>query len=288
LSPIEQRIKAKIQEVGRPLKDWKVNINYGIKTGFNDAFIITGEKRKELLKEDPKSAEILRPILRGRDIKRYSYDYADLWLLYIPWHFPLHNDPTITGASMIAEEAFKDSYPAIYKHLLQYKLQLQNRNKAETGIRYEWYALQRWGSNYRDDFFRPKIIYPNMTKFLPFHLDSEGFMQNDKSFMITGNHLEFLAAFFNSSLFKYCFLNNFPELQGGTRELRKIFLQEIPVIDVDDLSNQIFKFKLGQINARISQGLNISSLIIEIDNMIFDLYNLSKDEREEIGFIEIQ
>ncbi len=288
LSPIEQRIKAKIERVGTPLKDWDINIYRGVLTGYNEAFIIDGKKKGELIAADPKSAEIIRPILRGRDIKRYSYDYADLWLLYIPWHFPLHEDPTITGASIVAEEAFKDSYPAIYEHLSHYKLQLQNRNKAETGIRYEWYALQRWGSNYRDDFFRPKIIYPNMTKFLPFHLDSEGFMQNDKSFMITGSHLEFLAAFFNSSLFKYCFLNNFPELQGGTRELRKIFLQEIPVIVVDGFLNQTFKIKLEQINEQLGQGMDISNLVIEIDNMIFDLYNLSKDEREEIGFIEIQ
>jgi hypothetical protein len=221
LSPIEQRIKAKIQEVGRPLKDWKVNINYGIKTGFNDAFIITGEKRKELLKEDPKSAEILRPILRGRDIKKYGYDFSDLWLINT------HNGIKEKGVKPINIE----DYPAVKSHLDRYYSEILKR--LDKGI--TPYNLRNCA--YMDDFFRPKIIYPNMTKFLPFHLDSEGFMQNDKSFMITGNHLEFLAAFFNSSLFKYCFLNNFPELQGGTRELRKIFLQEIPVIDVDDLSN---------------------------------------------------
>ncbi|MDR1022811.1 MAG: class I SAM-dependent DNA methyltransferase, partial [Prevotellaceae bacterium] len=69
LSPIEQRIKAKIEAVGTPLKDWDININYGIKTGFNEAFIISGEKRKELIEQDPKSEEIIRPLLRGRDIK---------------------------------------------------------------------------------------------------------------------------------------------------------------------------------------------------------------------------
>lgn len=86
--------------------------------------------------------------MRGRDIKRYSYEFADLYLLYIPWHFPLHKNSNISGSSLEAEEAFENQYPAIYRHLLKFKKQLSNRNKAETGIRYEWYALQRWGANY--------------------------------------------------------------------------------------------------------------------------------------------
>lgn len=89
-----------------------------------------------------------RPILRGRDIKRYSYDWAGLWLIWIPWHFPLHLDSSIQGSSAEAEQAFMDQYPSVYQHLLLYKPQLSARNKAETGIRYEWYALQRWGANY--------------------------------------------------------------------------------------------------------------------------------------------
>ena len=77
-----------------------------------------------------------------------------------------------------------------------------------------------------EDFFKPKIMYPNMTKYIPFYYDEKGFYQNDKSFMITGNTVAYLTAFLNSSIFKYCFLNNFPELQGGTRELRKIFFDK--------------------------------------------------------------
>ena len=84
-------------------------------------------------------------------------------------------------------------------------------------------------------------MYPNMTKFIPFYYDEKGFYQNDKSFMITGNHLAYLTAFLNSSLFKFCFLDNFPELQGGTRELRKIFFDKIPVLNVSDDVNDEFK-----------------------------------------------
>lgn len=143
-------IKRKIESLGVPLKDWDLQINYGIKTGYNEAFIISGSKKDELIAEDPKSAEIIRPILRGRDIKRYGYEFADLWLLWVPWHFPLQFDETIQGASEKAETLFKNQYPAIYNHLLQYKEALSKRNQAETGIRYEWYALQRWGAKYWD------------------------------------------------------------------------------------------------------------------------------------------
>ncbi len=168
LSPIEQSIKRKIESIGVPLKDWDISINYGIKTGFNEAFIIDGKKKAELIAADPKSAEIIRPILRGRDIKRYSFEHNDLWLIYIPWHFPLHKDANIQGVSNEAEELFKSQYPAIYNHLCSYKEELSNRNKAETGIRYEWYALQRWGANYSDDFSRQKIVWKRVGSILRF------------------------------------------------------------------------------------------------------------------------
>ena len=288
LSPIEQSIKRKIEAAGTPLKDWNISIYRGVLTGYNDAFFISSEKREEILnnclteEERDRTAGLIRPILRGRDIKRYGYEWANLWLIYIPWHFPYHLDDSIQGASEKAEQAFKEQYPTVYSHMLQFREQLSNRNKAETGIRYEWYAMQRWGANYWEDFLKPKIMYPNMTKFLPFYYDTKGFYQNDKTFMITGNHIAFLTAFFNSSLFKYCFIDNFPELQGGTRELRKIFFDKIPVITIDETTEERFQNLVVDIQKDYSK-----TKAIAIDSMIFDLYNLSKEERDTIGYIEI-
>ena len=246
LSPIEQSIKRKIESVGTPLKDWDINIYRGVLTGCNEAFIISTEKRDEILanceteEERTRTSELIRPILRGRDIKRYGYDWANLWLIYIPWHFPYQFDESIQGASEKAEKAFMEQYPAVYAHMLQYKEPLSKRNKAETGIRYEWYAMQRWGAKYWEDFSKPKIMYPNMTKFMPFYYDEKQFFQNDKSFMITGPNIAFLTAFLNSSLFKFCFIDNFPELLGGTRELRKIFFDKISVMKISDEVNKEF------------------------------------------------
>ena len=280
LSDIEQRIKAKIEAIGTPLKDWDIQINYGIKTGFNDAFIINGEKKAELITQDPKSAEIIRPILRGRDIKRYGYEFADLYLLFIPWHFPLHLvEPEIKGASKEAEEAFENQYPAIYNHLLQYKTELSNRNKAETGIRYEWYALQRWGANYWEDFSKQKIVYPNMTKFMPFLLDKKNFMTNQKCFIMTGEKLAYLTAFFNSNIFKICYRDNFPDLQGGTRELSKIFFEQVKIPDVEDSIDIDFDILVDDVqkgNDNISLKLE-KVLILALELEQYEEYILNYD-----------
>jgi hypothetical protein len=131
-------------------------------------------------------------------------------------------------------------------------------------------------------------MYPNMTKFLPFYFDNQGFYQNDKSFMIVGRNIAFLAAFLNSSLFKFCFLNNFSELQGGTRELRKIFFDKVPVLKVDNKTNKMFEEKVIEVQKLKLKNIETKNIEIEIDNLIFCLYGLTKVEKNIIGFIEIQ
>ena len=170
----------------------------------------------------------------------------------------------------------------MYSHMFRYKEPLLKRNKAEVGIRYEWYAMQRWGAKYWDDFFKPKIIYPNMTKFMPFVLDSKSFITNQKCFIITGEHLAYLTAFFNSSLFKFCFRDFFPELQGGTRELSKIFFDKIPVLKVSDDQNKVFQAAVEDIQHEYT-----SQKAQRVESMLFDLYNLTPEEREIIGSAKV-
>src|SRR5690606_2777804 len=143
LSEIEQQIKAKIEAIGTPLKDWDINIYRGILTGYNEAFIINGNKKDELIASDPKSAEIIRPILRGRDIKRYGCDFADLWLINT------HNGIKEKNVKRICIEG----YPAIKKHLDQYYAQLEKRSdKGDTP-----YNLRNCA--YMEDFSKQKIVY---------------------------------------------------------------------------------------------------------------------------------
>ena len=272
LSPIEISIKRKIESVGVPLKDWDIKIYRGVLTGYNDAFIISTETREGILnncaseEERKRTEELIRPILRGRDIKRYGYEWANLWLINT------HN-----GIKGKLDRIHIEDYPAVKAHLDQYWDKISTRaDKGDTP-----YNLRNCA--YLDDFSKPKIMYHNMTKFLPFYYDEKGFYQNDKSFMITGERIAFLTVFLNSSLFKKCFIDNFPELQGGTRELRKIFFDKIPVIQVDQDVNEEFRAILGQMQTQWDKNI-----AIRIDQKIFDLYGLTKEEREVIGFIEIQ
>lgn len=122
-----------------------------------------------------------------------------------------------------------------------------------------------------------------MTKYIPFYFDEKNFLQNDKSFMITGKHIAYLTAFLNSSIFKFCFLDKFPKLQGGTRELRKIFFDKIPVLKVSDKENEILKSLVTDI-----QNDYKKEKAILIDERLFELYGLSKEERISIGYIEIK
>ena len=282
-------IKEKTIRAGKPLKDWKIRINYGLKTGYNNAFFISGSTRKKILesckteKERTETDKIIKPLLRGRNIIKYGVEWNDNWLIWIPWHFPYHFDDRIEGASTKAEAAFKEIYPATYNYLQMFKSKLATRNKAETCIRYEWYALQRWGAKYWNDFNLPKIMYPNMTKYLPFYYDENKFFGNDKSFMIVGEHISYLTAFLNSSLFKFCFRDNFPELLGGTRELRKIFFDKIPVKEVSDEVDAEFRTLVLDIQADYSDEKAKA-----IDQKIFDLYGLTPAEREAIGYIDIK
>ena len=159
LSPIEQSIKRKIEAVGTPLKDWDIQINYGIKTGCNEAFIISTEKRKEILNncqtedERKRTAELIRPILRGRDIKRYGYEWAELWLI----------------ATFPSRHYNIDEYPAIKQYLLSFgierleqtgKTHIVNGEKVKARKRTsnKWFETQD-SISYWEDFSKPKVVY---------------------------------------------------------------------------------------------------------------------------------
>lgn len=223
---------------GTALKDLPISIYRGILTGYNDAFFIDGATKEKLIAEDPKSADLIKPLLRGRDIQAWKAQWDEQYLLFIPWHFPNHLDNTIQGASEQSEIDFREQYPVLYTHLMNHKEKLSSRNKAETGIRYEWYALQRWAADYYEEFSKPKIMYPNMTSLFPFIYDEEGFFGNDKTFMITAQdnsiNLKFITAILNSKLCKLWIWYNCPELLGGTREIRKVYFENFRIpIDVD-------------------------------------------------------
>ena len=271
LSPIEQSIKRKIEAVGKPLKDWDIQIYRGVLTGCNEAFIIDETKRAEILSncqsvdERERTEAIIRPILRGRDIRRYGYDWAGLYIVYIPWHFPLHLDPTITGASEKAEEAFKTSYPSVYNHLEGYKDILKKRNQAETGIRYEWYALQRWGANYWEEFEKPKIVWGNLNLKGAYTHAPAGIYVNAPCPIIATENLAILHIL-NSNVADYYIRSLGVTRSGGYFEYKPMFVGKLPIpLSIDYL--QAFPETPSEDQERMLQI------------MIYDIYNLSVEER---------
>lgn len=204
LSPIEQSIKAKIEKVGTPLKDWDINIYRGVLTGFNDAFIISGEKRQEILNnctsddERKRTDELIRPILRGRDIKRYEYNFADLYLINTHNGIKEKNIPRIDI----------NDYPAVKKHLDKYWGKIEHRaDQGDTP-----YNLRNCA--YMDEFNKPRIVYCEIGFEMDACIIEPGFFINNKLYMVTGDYLEYLLVFFNSKLFNKIILRS-ANLTGG-------------------------------------------------------------------------
>jgi type II restriction/modification system DNA methylase subunit YeeA len=265
------KIKAKIEAQGIPLKDWDISISRGVVTGFNEAFIINGEKRQELINQDSKSADIIKPLLRGRDIQKYYPNFQDLYLITT---FP-------------TKKYNIDDFPAIKEYLLTFGKRLEQSGKkgSRKKTNNKWFETSD-NIAYWQDFEKPKIIYPNMTKFLYFMIDLEdNYYHNDKSFHLVSDHIFWLVSFFNSNLFKYCFRDNFPELLGGTRELRKVFFEQISVKKVSNKEEKPFIKIVTEILAekKANPQADTSELEREIDLLVYKLYGLTE---EEIKIIE--
>ncbi|MFN3589348.1 MAG: Eco57I restriction-modification methylase domain-containing protein, partial [Spirosomataceae bacterium] len=278
-SPLEQSIKAKIEKIGKPLKEWDVKINYGIKTGYNEAFIIDGKIKDELIAQDARSAEIIKPILRGRDIKRYKEEFADLWLI----------------ATFPALKLEIENYPAVKAYLESFGQRLHQTGqdfidekgyKAKSRKRTcnKWFETQDQ-IGYYQEFEKEKIIYPNMTLFLPFILDCKKRLINDKGFILTSSKvsLKFLLGFFNSKFAHKWIRENCPELQGGTRELRKIFFENIPVPAISESAQQPFIDLVERILQAKEDNKDTTDLESQIDQLVYQLYELTE---EEIKIIE--
>jgi type I restriction-modification system DNA methylase subunit len=208
----------KMKENGIELKELPISIYRGILTGYNDAFYIDEEKRKELIKADPKSEELIKPMVRGRDITAYGITGNE----YLITTFP-------------SLELDIEKYPAIKNHLLSFgydRLKQTGDKGSRKKTKGEWFEIQD-SIAYHAEFSKPKIIYPNMTSVFPFMFDESGILGNQKCFILTATDnsvsLPFLTAVLNSSLAKLWIWYNCPELQGGTREISKVYFEHFPV-----------------------------------------------------------
>ena len=270
LTPIEQSIKRKIEAVGTPLKDWDIQINYGIKTGFNDAFIISTEKRNEILSncktedERKRTAELIRPILRGRDIKRYGYDWANLYLI----------------ATFPSRHYDIDRYPAVKQYLLSFGIERLEQTgkthvvdgekvKARKKTNNKWFETQD-SISYWEDFFKPKITWGNLNLEGTYSYAPEGMFINAPSPFIATTNIAILHIL-NSTIADYYIRSLGVTRNGGYFEYKPMFVEKLPV-------PQTGLDKLMSYPTQPSQKQEQ-----EMAAIIYQLYGLSQ---QEIDYLE--
>ncbi len=219
-------IKKKMHSVGTPLKQWQeVQINFGIKTGFNDAFLINDSKRTEIIAQNPDSIDCIKPSLHGRDIQHWHHRMG-LWLIFIP------NGWTDANRQSEAPESFvKKHYPAIYQHLKTIGAQpIKRKSKgiyARTDQGDYWWELRPCA--YSEAFEQPKIIFTEIKKGAAFMLDTEKYYSDGTTNILLAKHLEYLLALFNSRLVLWYAFTNFGLLGDDRIRWKKIYLMELPL-----------------------------------------------------------
>ena len=231
LSPIEQSIKRKIEAVGTPLKDWDINIYRGVLTGCNEAFIIDSTKRKEILsncqteEERKRTDELIRPILRGRDIKRYEYVDNGLYLINT------HN-----GIKGKLPRIDINDYPAVKAHLDQYWDKISVRaDKGDTP-----YNLRN--CTYLEDFNKPKLFYADISRHLNFCFCRDVMFCNNTTYFIVAENnliLEHLYRYLNHHLIDWYYKTLSVQLGTNAVRMFAIYVLEIPIPPIGE--NDIYK-----------------------------------------------
>lgn len=270
----EQKLKEKIERIGRPLKEWDIKIYRGILTGLNKAFIIDKNTKEQLCSEDPKSLEILKPILRGRDIKRYGYEWAGLWLIMCGFNIDV-----------------PQKYPAVYKHLLQFKKEAKIRDDQGKN----WWNLR--SCNYYSEFEKMKIVWGNIAYNSSFTILDKGIYLNAPGNMITGNKISirYLLGCLNSKIFNYEF-KKIGIFLGHAFEWKKQYVEQVHIPFINPENHPV----AGQIENWVDKILaiikskdycenpgkqaTVKEYENQIDQMVYKLYELTP---KEIEIVEI-
>ena len=279
LSPAELSLKCKIEEVGKPLKDWDINIYFGIKTGCNEAFIIDEAKREELIAQDPRSAEIIKPLLRGRNIERYHAQWAGLYLINT---FPALNLNI-------------DDYSAVKSYLLEFgrdRLEqagkiLADGTKSRKKTGNKWFELQDQIAYY-PEFEKEKIVWKRIGSILRFAYSQNLLFCLDSTCIATGEKVQFLSAVLNSRLSHYQLFGIAPKTGTGDLIVSVQALEPLLVPPITEANQHL----VTQIEEKVDKILdaidtnpdaNVCKLEKQIDQIVYLLYDLTP---EEIAIVE--
>ncbi len=262
LSYAEQSVMDKMRAKGTPLKDWDVKINYGIKTGYNDAFIIDDETKEALVAESPSSVDIIKSVLRGRDIQRYRAKWAGLWLI------DTHNGYGDVPAVNI------DNHPAIKSHLDGFYPRLEKRqDKGRTP-----YNLRNCA--YHEDFAKEKLFWMDMSNRGRFAYSDAEMYCNDKGFIMTGKSLKYLCAILNSALITWLMKNNALTTGMGLMQWKKFAVERLSIPKISAAEQCPFICLVDRIlTAKATDpSVGTGEQEAEIDRLVYALYGLTVEE----------
>ena len=272
LSDIELRIKQKVETIGVPLSEWNVQIYRGVLTGYNDAFIISSQKRDEILyscideEERKRTEELIRPILRGRDIKRYGYEFDDQYII----------------ATFPSRQYNIDDYPALKEFLLSFGIERLEQTgkeyiiddekvKARKKTNNKWFETQD-SISYWDEFSKTKIVWIELSDESKFAI-CDDLVPLNTVFFLTGEHLHHILGMLNSKLIHWYFTTCLGTSSGvGTNRWLKYTIEQLPLVPYsDDTLSQL-------VIERLSPETEIDKCEERIDSLICELYGLSLDE----------
>ena len=258
----------KLRDTGKPLGEYvQGKLYYGIKTGLNEAFVIDEETRKKLISDDPKSKELIKPWLRGRDIKKWKAEWAGLYVIF-----------TRRGTDI-------DKYPAVKRHLEKFREDLEPKksDKQTQGRKpgsYKWFEIQDNIAYYKE-FERPKISWCHFATSPIFSYDSEKFFSNDKAYILPTDDLCLLAVL-NSAVTAFIISKLSPPVRGGFHEMRIIFIEQLPIAAASAAQKTAI-IKLVETILSAPDSPDVPRLEAEIDKLVYRLYGLTP---EEIAIVE--
>ncbi len=275
-SRAEQELKEKIERIGKPLKDWDVKIYYGIKTGLNEAFIIDTKKREEILsncktKEECRRTEaIIKPILRGRDIKRYYYEWAGLWVIVIPAGWTNGNRGKVN-----AEKFIREQFSSLMEHLEPFEARAIKRDDQGD----YWWELRP--CIYYPEFEKEKVVYGQFQESSEYSYCEGGIYLSSNEYMIGGSYSrKYFLGLLNSKLLEW-YLHRITGTLGDNLKIgQKSNFEKIPLPPITPSNAHIVQ----QIEALVDQILtakkqnpkaDTTQIEHQIDQLVYKLYDLA-------------
>ncbi|PID88400.1 MAG: type II restriction endonuclease [Bacteroidia bacterium] len=276
VSEREKAIRTKLEKKGKALESWNININRGITTGLNEAFVIDTKTKNRLIKSDKSSEKLIKPLLRGRDIKKYNVDFSDLWIIST---FPALNIEI-------------ENYKILKSHLSKFKTRLKSKPQNYKGNwsgrktgNFEWFEIQD-NTAYYPEFQKEKIIFTKASQTKSFAYDDKGYYLQNTSYILTGENLKYLLGILNSKLITYAFIN-FYQSGGIEGEITVQAMNKIPIPEITPANKElvskieILVNEILEVKETDSQ-VDISKQETAINKLVYQLYDLTSEEIEMI------